>query len=102
MLPTRRRGDGPLASPVIGTGPVDSSSVAPIIKRRTAAAGYNPEAIGGHSLKRGTVTTGMDRGVHPTKLKRLGRHKSFKVIDEYFDAGEPFEGHQLTLRDSHI
>jgi len=96
MLPTIRRGDGPLPFPVIGTGPIDSSSVARIIKRRAAAAGYNPEVIGGHSLKRGAVPTGMDRGVHPTKLKRLGRHKSYNVIDEYFDAGDPFEGHPLT------
>ena len=28
-------------------------------------------------LKCGALTTDMDRGVHPTKLKRLGRHKSY-------------------------
>jgi len=42
------------------------------------------------------MTTGMDRGVHPTKLKRLGRHKSYNVLDEYLEAGDPFEGHPLS------
>jgi len=44
---TRRRDDGPLPSPVMGTELIDSGSVAQIIKRRAAAAGYNPEVIGG-------------------------------------------------------
>ena len=44
------------------------------------AAGFGRRDLGGHSLKRGALTTGMDRGVHPAKLKRLGRHKSFDVL----------------------
>ena len=52
--------------------------------------------FGGHSLKRGALTTGMDRGVHPAKLKRLGRHKSFDVLGEYLEFGDLFEGHPLS------
>ncbi len=94
--PTRRKGDGPLPSPVVGTEALDSGSIARIVKRRAAAAGYDRDMVGGHSLKRGAMTTGMDQGVHPTKLKRLGRHKSYNVLDEYLEAGDPFEGHPLS------
>jgi len=51
--------------------------------------------VGGHSLKRGALTTGMDRGVHPTRLKQFGRHKSYAVLDEYLELGDPFDGHPL-------
>ena len=52
--------------------------------------------MGGHSLKRGALTTGMDRGVHPTRLKQLGRHKSYAVLDDYLELGDPFDGHPLS------
>ncbi len=38
----------------------------------------------------------MDRGIHPAKLKRLGRHKSFDVLGEYPEFGDLFEGHPLS------
>jgi len=37
----------------------------------------------------------MDQGVHPTRLKQLGRHRSYAVLDEYLQLGDPFEGHPL-------
>ena len=60
-----------------------------------AAAGFDRAALGGHSLKRGALTTGMDRGVHPTRLKQLGRHKSYAVLDDYLELGDGFETHPL-------
>jgi hypothetical protein len=65
--------------------------LAHIVQARAMAAGF-----GRHDLKRGALTTGMDRGVHPAKLKRLGRHKSFDVLGEYLEFGDLFEGHPLT------
>jgi hypothetical protein len=38
----------------------------------------------------------MQAGVHPAKLKRLGRHKSFDVLGEYLEFGDLFEGHPLS------
>jgi hypothetical protein len=70
--------------------------VARIVKTRAAAAGFDRDAIGGHSLKRGALTTGMDRGVHPTRLKQLGRHKSYAVLDDYLELGDPFDSHPLS------
>jgi hypothetical protein len=41
------------------------------------------------------MTTGMDRGIPPTLLERLGRHRSYAVLDEYLEQGDPFETHAL-------
>ncbi len=94
--PSRRKAKGPLPFPTVGFEAIDSGSVARIVKRRAAAAGYDQDVFSGHNLTRGAMTTGMDHGVHPTKLKRLGRHKSYNVLDEYLEAGDPFEGHPLS------
>ena len=85
----------PLPCPVVGTAAIDPGTVARIVQARAAAAGFDRAALGGHSLKRGALTTGMQRGVHPTRLKQLGRHKSYAVLDEYLELGDPFENHPL-------
>ena len=87
----------PLAAlPRIGTQAISPQTVSQIVQARAVAAGFGRRDLGGHSLKRGALTTGMDRGVHPAKLKRLGRHKSFDVLGEYLEFGDLFEGHPLT------
>jgi integrase len=86
---------GPLPSPAIGTAAIDPGTVARIVKKRAAAAGFDRDLLAGHSLKRGALTTGMDQGVHPTRLKQLGRHKSYAVLDEYLQFGDPFDSHPL-------
>ncbi len=70
--------------------------MAQIVQSRAMAAGFKQRELGGHSLKRGALTTGMDAGVHPAQLKRLGRHKSFDVRGEYLEFGDLFEGHPLS------
>jgi hypothetical protein len=80
---------------VVGTRAIDAATVARIIKARAAKAGFDGDAVGGHSLKRGALTTGMDPGVHPTRLKQFGRNKSYAVLDEYLELGDPFDGHPL-------
>ena len=87
---------GPPPRPTIGTEPLTPRSIARIVQARAAAAGFAGQEFGGHSLKRGALTTGMDRGIHPAKLKRLGRHKSFDVLGEYLEFGDLFDGHPLT------
>jgi hypothetical protein len=37
----------------------------------------------------------MDRNIHPTRLKQLGRHKTCAVLDAYLELGDPFESHPL-------
>ncbi len=93
--PRRKAEEATLPALVVGTQAIDSGTVARIIQARAAAAGFERDAMGGHSLKRGALTTGMDRGVHPTHLKRLGRHRTYAVLDEYLQVGDPFEAHPL-------
>ena len=83
------------ALPRIGTAAIIPGTVARIVQARALAAGFGRHDLGGHSLKRGALTTGMERGVHPTRLKRLGRHKTFEVLGEYLEFGDLFDGHPL-------
>jgi hypothetical protein len=59
-------------------------------------AGFDPKVLGGHSLKRGALSTSMDRNIQPTRLKQLGRHETYAVLDDYLELGDPFEGHPLS------
>ncbi len=95
-LPKHASGAEPPPLPRLGAEALTAHSVALIVQARGAAAGFGRLELGGHSLKRGALTTGMDRGAHPAKLKRLGRHKSFDVLGEYLEFGDLFDGHPLS------
>lgn len=84
------------ALPRLGAAPLTTQAIADIIKARADAAGFNRKSFGGHSLKRGAITTGMENHVHPGDLKRMGRHKSFDVLGEYLEFGDLFERHPLS------
>lgn len=68
-LPPSRTAAGPRPAPVVGTEATNLSTVGRILKQCASAAGFDPDVIGSHSLKRGALSTGMDRGIHPTRLK---------------------------------
>jgi len=38
----------------------------------------------------------MERGIHPTRLKQLGRHKTYAVLDVYLELSDPSERHSLS------
>ena len=95
-LPPRPKQGAHAPLPRIGATAITPQTVAKVVQARAVAAGFGARDLGGHSLKRGALTTGMDRGVHPAKLKRLGRHKSFDVLGEYLEFGDLFEGHPLS------
>jgi integrase len=88
-------GGAPPALPRIGIDALSTRALADMVKARASAAGFDGSHFGGHSLKRGALTTGMERGVHPADLKRLGRHKSFDVLGEYLEFGDLFDRHAL-------
>ena len=94
-LPATAIGDVCPSKPRLGRSALTPQSVALVVQARAVAAGFARSDLGGHSLKRGALTTGMDRGIHPAKLKRLGRHKSFDVLGEYLEHGDLFDGHPL-------
>jgi len=93
VLPTGELAPPPL--PRLDQDALTARALALIVQVRAVAAGFARLELGGHSLKRGALTTGMDRGVHPTKPKRLGRHKSHEALGEYLEFGDLFEGHPL-------
>lgn len=101
-LPPQAAPDAPPAGqpvpalPAIGTEPLTPRSIARIVQARAAAAGFSAREFGGHSLKRGALSTGMQAGAHAAQLRRLGRHKSFDVLGEYLEFGNMFEGHPLS------
>ncbi len=74
-LPPEQTAAAPAGSPPlprIGSGAITPQTVAQVVQARAMAAGFGRHDLGGNSLKRGALTTGMDRGIHPAKLKRLG------------------------------
>ena len=83
------------AQPRTGIDAISPWAIASMVQARAAAAGFDGPHFGGHSLKRGALTTGMERGAHPADLKRLGRHKSFDVLGEYLEFGDMFDRHAL-------
>lgn len=80
---------------VVGHQAIDPRTVARIIQARGAAAGFDAQTLGGHSLKRGAMNTAKDRRVHPTQLKQLGRHKSYATLSAYIEEGDLFEDNAL-------
>ncbi len=52
-------------------------SVGLIVRARAVMAEFGLCEFDDHSLKRGALTIGMERGSHPARLKQLGRHKSY-------------------------
>jgi hypothetical protein len=85
----------PPRRPAIGKAPLTPRSIARIVQGRAAAAGFAGREFGGHSLKRGALSTGMEAGTHAAQLERLGRHKSFDVLGEYLEFGNLFDGYPL-------
>jgi hypothetical protein len=66
-LPLPRVGRGAKRTPVaaryrIGTNPIDTDSIALIIKKWTGLAGFDPAAFAGHSLRRGAISSGVAQG----------------------------------------
>jgi hypothetical protein len=86
----------PLPCPGSAATAITAQTVAQVVQARAVAAGFGRRELGGHSVKRGALTTGMDRGIHPAQLEGLGRHKSFEVFGEYLEFGDLFEGHPLS------
>ena len=80
---------------IIGDRAIDPRTVARIVQVRGAAAGFDAQVLGGHSLKRGAMNTAKDRRVHPTRLKQLGRHKSYATLAAYIEEGDLFEDNAL-------
>ena len=77
---SRARRLAPPPLPRIGATAITAQTVAQVAQARAVVAGFGLRVLGGHSLNRGALTTGMNRGIRPAKLQRLGRHKSCDLL----------------------
>jgi integrase len=82
---------GPLFRRVTRTGAVSSSltpqTVGLIIKQRACAAGLDPRAFAGHSLRCGYATQAARDGHHPTQIAATTGHQDQRVLAGYIRAG---------------
>jgi site-specific recombinase XerD len=79
----------------IGTRPIDTDSIALIVKNCTGLAGFDAAAFAGHSLRRGAISSGVAQGVHIARLKQFSGHASLKSLEEYVELDELRHNHPL-------
>ena len=79
----------------VGTRPIDTDSIALIVKNWTGLAGFDAAAFAGHSLRRGAISTGVAEGVHIARLKQFSGHASLKSLVEYVELDELRHNHPL-------
>ena len=79
----------------IGTHPIDTDSVALVVKKWTGLAGLDGAAFAGHSLRRGAISSGVAQGVHIARLKQFSGHASLKSLEEYVELDELRQNHPL-------
>jgi integrase len=79
----------------IGTNPIDTDSIALIVKNWIGLAGFDAAAFAGHSLRRGAISSGVAQGVHIARLKQFSGHASLKSLEEYVELNELRHNHPL-------
>jgi site-specific recombinase XerD len=99
-LPPPRAPRGTRRKPVadryrIGTRPIDTDSIALIVKNWTGLAGFDAAGFAGHSLRRGAISSGVAQGVHIARLKQFSGHASLKSLEEYVELDELRHNHPL-------
>lgn len=73
--------------------PMSDRSVARIVKKHAAAAGYDPREFAGHSLRAGFLTEAESTGASIFKMQEVSRHKSVQVLAAYVRSRELFRDH---------
>lgn len=76
----------------IGDQAMTPTSVNAVIKRRVAAAGYDPGNYSAHSLRAGMVTQARRNNADYKAVRKTTRHKSDAQVDVYDDDWNPLEG----------
>jgi integrase len=79
----------------LGSDPIDTDSIAMIVKRWTGLAGFDARGFAGHSLRRGAISSGVAQGVHIARLKQFSGHASLKSLEEYVELDELRHNHPL-------
>jgi site-specific recombinase XerD len=77
----------------LSAAPLTGASVALIVKRRCLAAGLDPSAFSGHSLRAGFVTSALDSGADVLKVMDVTRHSDVKTLKAYDRRSKAFRDH---------
>jgi integrase len=90
--------DGPVFRPVskggtVGPFPLSDDGFIRALKRRAAAAGLDPAAFAGHSLRSGFLTSAAETGADVLKMAEVSRHRSMDTLRRYVRRGNLFKGH---------
>lgn len=68
-------------------------SIARVVQKHAAAAGYDPGEFAGHSLRAGFLTEAKATGASIFKIQEVSRHKSVQVLAAYVRSRELFRDH---------
>jgi len=68
-------------------------AVADIIKGRAKAAGFDPSAFSGHSLRSGFLTSAAGAGASTFKMMEVSRHKQIQTLAGYVRQADQFKQH---------
>ena len=70
---------------------LSAHSVGQVVKLAAAQAGLDPDAVGGHSLRRGFATSAARAGASERSIARQTGHRSMKVLRGYIEEGTIWE-----------
>lgn len=69
---------------------LSGEAVSIIVKERAEAAGFDPDAYSGHSLRAGLATSAVIAGVSTLSIRRTTRHASDSMLARYVRVGDMF------------
>lgn len=69
---------------------LSGEAVSIIVKERAKAAGFDPDAYSGHSLRAGLATSAVLAGVSTLSIRRTTRHASDAMLARYVRVGDMF------------
>ena len=68
-------------------------TVALVVKRYADAAGLDPAAFAGHSLRAGFLTSAAEAGADVLRMMEVSRHKRVETVQGYVRRANAFKGH---------
>lgn len=68
-------------------------TVAALVKRYADAAGLDPAAFAGHSLRAGFLTSAAEAGADVLRMMEVSRHKRVETMQGYVRRASLFKGH---------
>jgi len=89
--------DGPVFRSITRNGGVGQSitggAIGQLVKRLAKRAGLESAEFGGHSLRRGFVTSAAEAGASPAAIQRHGRWKTAAMVNVYTETVDIWKGH---------